>query len=872
VHGDITRSTFDPDKAYSSVRQQQGRVQVDADWNEQRDIELHDERRLRTDVIGAHGAPLGDPGMQITAHGSGLEIGPGRYYVDGIRVQNPTTLPLTDLPVPADPNLPTPDGHYLAYLEVWEQAVTAVEDPTIREVALGGPDTSTRTRVTWRVRLLKVAEPGPAPNCTSPFPEWERLVEGSTGTLQVRAEAAEATTDECLVPETAGYRGLDNRTYRVQIHDGNFDPAAARGVGPVTPTFKWSRDNGAVLAAWVADPGGGLVVQADQLGPGGTKGFIGGGWVELGNDSHDDEERPGVLAQVEDVSASSLTLGDPGGTLAAELQGAYDADAHPKVRAWDSAGALGLSEGTWIELEKGLEVHFSPSRSWRSGDLWVIPARTAVLPGSRNRQIDWPVDADGIPLPLRAHGPRHHYAPLALAELAGGAWTVTSDCRERFAPMVDGHQFGARGGQGQHAPSGHWLPAPLVAGVSLGTHPLTGALVRFRVNRGGGSLAEAAPDEGGAAAERGEVVVSTGADGLARAWWRLGQGVPPEEPGDTYQPQAAQEVLAELVDAGGDARHVALSFTATAVDPLVLVDAGGNGQLGRPGGTLKLALRARVSAGTQPAAGQRVAFEIQSRMLDGAALDELRGGSLHASVNVLETEPWPAGTRTVRAVVATDSQGVAQVQWILGTEVGLPVQRVTATLLDANDDPTSQLLVYGAHLAIAKEIAWDPCEILGEPLPDATVRGALDLFCHLLGALSAEATVTTKGGKAPPLIPETQVSLTDWTGLEITTRLVLEADPSLEALQSALVVTAEIPETPAGKLIGHTTVRMLGKVVAERPETGAIFRWSATNPSALLAPHTAGGPVLARVTLLPGLLLPRPRVGVPWYGAFWISA
>jgi hypothetical protein len=65
---------------------------------------------------------------------------------------------------------------------------------------------------------------------------------------------------------------------------------------------------------------------------------------------------------------------------------------------------------------------------------------------------------------------------------------------------------------------------------------------------------------------------------------------------------------------------------------------------------------------------------------------------------------------------------------------------------------------------------------------------------------------------------------------------------------------------------------MLGKVVAERPETGAIFRWSAINPSALLAPHTAGGPVLARVTLLPGLLLPRPRVGVPWYGAFWISA
>ena len=40
MKGDFTRLTFQPEKHYSSVRLQQGRVQLDADWNEQADIAL----------------------------------------------------------------------------------------------------------------------------------------------------------------------------------------------------------------------------------------------------------------------------------------------------------------------------------------------------------------------------------------------------------------------------------------------------------------------------------------------------------------------------------------------------------------------------------------------------------------------------------------------------------------------------------------------------------------------------------------------------------------------------------------------------------------------------------------------------------------
>ena len=44
MKADFTRLTFKPEKHYSSVRMQQGRVQLDADWNEQADIQAYLER------------------------------------------------------------------------------------------------------------------------------------------------------------------------------------------------------------------------------------------------------------------------------------------------------------------------------------------------------------------------------------------------------------------------------------------------------------------------------------------------------------------------------------------------------------------------------------------------------------------------------------------------------------------------------------------------------------------------------------------------------------------------------------------------------------------------------------------------------------
>ena len=47
--GDFSRDSYDRSKRFSRVLMQQGRVQLDADWNEQNDILLHYLRSLAAD-------------------------------------------------------------------------------------------------------------------------------------------------------------------------------------------------------------------------------------------------------------------------------------------------------------------------------------------------------------------------------------------------------------------------------------------------------------------------------------------------------------------------------------------------------------------------------------------------------------------------------------------------------------------------------------------------------------------------------------------------------------------------------------------------------------------------------------------------------
>lgn len=66
MKGDFSRQTFSPEKHYSGVRLQQGRAHLDADWNEQVDIEAHRDAATARDVIGPAGAPFDGGGFALS--------------------------------------------------------------------------------------------------------------------------------------------------------------------------------------------------------------------------------------------------------------------------------------------------------------------------------------------------------------------------------------------------------------------------------------------------------------------------------------------------------------------------------------------------------------------------------------------------------------------------------------------------------------------------------------------------------------------------------------------------------------------------------------------------------------------------------------
>src|SRR5438034_9708885 len=161
MKGDLTRSTFDRIKHYSSVRMQQGRVQLDADWNEQQDIAACTDQTEARDVIGACGAPdhpVADPRnfqLNIVTPNAAKDftIAAGRIYVQGLLCENEVKVVASQQPdLPPDAAIVQMNdntlkklsqlnkiGTFIAYLDVWQRHVTALEDAGIRESAPNGP-------------------------------------------------------------------------------------------------------------------------------------------------------------------------------------------------------------------------------------------------------------------------------------------------------------------------------------------------------------------------------------------------------------------------------------------------------------------------------------------------------------------------------------------------------------------------------------------------------------------------------------------------------------------------------------------------------------------------------------------------------------
>jgi hypothetical protein len=469
--GDFTRDTFDPKKHFARVLMQQGRVQLDADSNEQTDILLHYIQTLAADIIGPFAGT--DKGFAITkSDGESFDIGYGNYYVDGILVENEVNdnpckgnnvvslnyYKQLDYPINKE-DLPLKDFPILVYLDVWERHISYVEDDDVREKALGGPDTTTRSKVVWQVKVLTKSnacnwfkyfdENEPSCDSIRNMNNWTYIIENclqplNRGCLSARAKKpVQNANDPCIISPESHYRGAENQLYRVEIHRGGIAwDKKTKGKTADVATFKWSRDNGSVVFPISSISGNDVILE--HLGRDARSSLNEGDWVEVIDDDYTllilsrpsplPEPRPRPLARVKSLSLTErkVTL-----NLMKDFHlPDYDTikDKHPILRRWDyresdpaksdeptpadgGFSALFVEEGeckkddNWLTLEDGVQICFQagePSHNkYQAGDYWLIPARTAT------GDVEWPGSLED-PMPLPPHGIGHHYAPLAV--------------------------------------------------------------------------------------------------------------------------------------------------------------------------------------------------------------------------------------------------------------------------------------------------------------------------------------------------------------------------------------------------------------------------------------------------------------------------
>ncbi len=456
---DLSRIRFDARRDFLGVVMQQGRVQLDADWNEWVSQLARRIQAGTLDTFNGSVVPRTTPdAFHIDASGGALSIGVGRMYVDGLLAENHGAAPLAWEPrlaglqgteavdYAAQPYLPNPpelpqSGRHLVYLDVWQRAVvTAVEDPSLIEQAVG-VDTTGRLQTVWQVKILE--DVGDEVSCATPeedIPGWPEATAPSAGRLSTDTAVPSFEPDPCRIAPSAGYRGLENQTYRVQVHTG----------GPLgTATFKWSRDNASVSTRVTHIDSARTTITVESTGRDETLGFNDGDWIEITDDWRELHGLPGELRRVTLVDINARTLRfEPALTNGLFPTGGDDETdplRNTRITRWDQGGevhaadgsvftdlnALGAAgdidippAGTQLFLEHGIVVEFDldpAGGEFRSGDYWVFVARSST------GDIE---ELDSAP-PLGIH---HHYARLAVVDLPEDE----TDCRTLWPPISDG--------------------------------------------------------------------------------------------------------------------------------------------------------------------------------------------------------------------------------------------------------------------------------------------------------------------------------------------------------------------------------------------------------------------------------------------------
>ena len=467
---DFSRIRSDPLLDFAGVELKQGGVVLDADFNELGAVIDRRLRALASDVLGRSRVSSTTPlGFRVTVQGGMLRIDPGRLYVDGLLAENHGAPsddasdrlfdPLLAEPAFADPltydaqpYLPSPPalptgGRHLVYLDVWNRQVTHLERPALVEPAVG-VESSSRVQTVWQVRVHPRVGNATCATPDDDIARWSALTAPSTGRLTTGTFEVPPADDPCELPPSGGYRGLENQTYRIEIHDPGDAGAGA--------TFKWSRENASV-GSRVASVVSATELELHSLGRDDVLRFNSDDWVEIVDDQREFSQRSGEMRRITvNESARRITFAPalPAEMLPAAFPDAeFPSERNLRVIRWDQnhdvlsvaadgttpvfqdldAGTSGVINvppaGTTLLLEHGVTVRFSAAApvatgapTFRAGDHWVVAARTA------DASIE---ELDAAP----PRGIHHHYERLGIWDVAAGE---VSDCRHGWPPPGGG--------------------------------------------------------------------------------------------------------------------------------------------------------------------------------------------------------------------------------------------------------------------------------------------------------------------------------------------------------------------------------------------------------------------------------------------------
>ncbi|WP_334953893.1 DUF6519 domain-containing protein [Nostoc sp.] len=459
--GDFTRDTYDKSKHFLRVLMQQGRVQLDADFNEQTSILLDRLQTLAKDIFGLQGGPEQNCGFEFIATEEQINninnlkheerqnlkkrlkcqtylISKGNYYVDGILCENEEFID----PYQAH-QLQLKDGTYLAYLDVWERHITPIEDRddfkiNIREVALGGADTATRSKLVWQVKLKQLTEYKDIETVAKQVTKnhnyfcsllGRELMKPGKGEIIARITKPSSTgmNDPCVIPFNSKFRGTENHLYRAEIF-------RASTANKNQLSFVWSRENSSIvfpIVMSIDSNSSAIVLKLEHLGKDKNSSLSAGDWVEIIDDDYVLENSDRQLLRVQQVDRIENQVFISSDAKTKTLL----KEKHPLLRRWDSGEVkVSLSDmnDKWFHLEDGIEIQFQADTQnsfYQVGDYWLIPVRTAT------GNVEWPQrkNQEGKlePQPQLPHGISHYYAPLAIV-LGNSNKVIVHDCRRKI--------------------------------------------------------------------------------------------------------------------------------------------------------------------------------------------------------------------------------------------------------------------------------------------------------------------------------------------------------------------------------------------------------------------------------------------------------